>query len=76
MKTTIELRDGLAHQARQVAREQGVSVRELIEAGLRAELARRTTPPAAVEFRLRTVGGSGLRPEVDPSQLRERAYEP
>ncbi len=76
MKTTIELPDGLAGQARQVAREQGVPLRELIETGLRAELARRAAPPAAVEFQLRTVGGAGLRPEVNPSQLRERAYEP
>jgi len=75
MKTTIELPDGLARRARQVALRQGVSLREVIEAGLRAELDRRTAPPAAAEFRFRTVGGAGLHPGVEPSQLRDRAYE-
>jgi len=76
MKTTIELPDGLAERAREIARQQGVPLRAVIEAGLRAELDRRTAPPAAPEFRFRTVGGSGLRPGVDPSELRDRAYEP
>lgn len=75
MKTTIELPDGLARRTKEIAREQGVSMREVIEAGLRAELDRRTRPQPASAFRFHTVGGRGLRPDVDPAELRERAYE-
>ncbi len=50
-------------------------MREVIEAGLRAELDRRTRPQPASAFRFHTVGGRGLRPDVDPAELRERAYE-
>lgn len=75
MKTTIELPDALARRAKQVAREQGVTLREVIEAGLRAELDRRTHESQPAAFRFRTVSGSGLRPGIDPQDLRERAYE-
>jgi hypothetical protein len=40
MKTTVELPDQLAREAKAFAREHGVTLRELIERGLRAELAR------------------------------------
>lgn len=75
MKTTIELPDALAKQARDVARAQGVTLREVIEAGLRAELDRRTAPEGRRPFRFRTVGGSGLHEGIDPADLREHAYE-
>ena len=74
MKTTIELADALARRAKAVAREQGTSLRELIDAGLRAELDRRVRATEPPVFRLRTVNGSGLRAGVEPSDLREWAY--
>lgn len=37
MKTTIDLPDALAAEARAVARAQGASLRELVVAGLRSE---------------------------------------
>jgi hypothetical protein len=75
MKTTIELPDALTTRAKALAREQGLTLRELIEAGLRAELDRRARPADRPTFRLRTVGGTGLRVGVDPTDLRERAYD-
>ena len=75
MKTTVEISDGLAARAKQEARAQGVTLRELIEAGLRAELDRRAKPGDPQPFRFRTVGGAGLRPGVNAEDLRELAYE-
>lgn len=75
MKTTIELPDSLAAAAREVARAQGTTLREVIEAGLRAELDRRSQPAPARPFRFRTVGGHGLQAGIDPRDLREHAYD-
>lgn len=44
MKTTVELSDQLATDAKRFAREHGVTLRELIERGLRHELRRRSRP--------------------------------
>lgn len=75
MKTTIELADSLAREAKRVAREDGVTLRQLIEAGLRAELERRSRPGEPLPFRFRTVSGQGLRHGVDPQRLTEAAYD-
>ncbi len=44
MKTTVELSDQLAADAKRLAHETGVTLRELIERGLRHELRRRSRP--------------------------------
>lgn len=75
MKTTINLPDHLAYRARELAREQHVSLRELVTEGLRAELERRSAPRATVDFRFTTAGGDGLRADVDPANLTRHAYE-
>ncbi len=76
MKTTIELPDALAAEARRVAREQGATLREVIETGLRAELERRTAAPAdPPPFRFTTFSGRGLRPGVDGRRITEFAYD-
>lgn len=75
MKTTIELPDELARHAKRVAREANTTLRELIETGLRAEIDRRAKQPKPPEFRFRTVSGAGLRPGIEPADLREHAYE-
>jgi hypothetical protein len=74
MKTTIELPDALAAEARRIARDQGVTLREVIVSGLRAELERRTAPSDRAPFRFTTFSGSGLRPGIDPARLAEYAY--
>ena len=75
MKTTIELPDALAAEAREIARNQGASLRELVVAGLRAEVERRTSATPRVDFSFVTVPGHGLQPGVDPAQLTELAYD-
>ena len=74
MKTTIELPDGLAREAKAFARAQGVTLRELVVEGLRRELQARTAPPARVDFHFRTASGAGLDPDVDPASLTSLAY--
>lgn len=74
MKTTIELPDALAREARSVAQAQGTTLRALMLAGLRSELDRRTGP-APAEFRLHVIDGNGMRSDVDPARLTELAYD-
>lgn len=52
-KTTIELPDPLLRDAKRIAQERGITLRALVEAGLRAELARR---PPSFSLTLRTAG--------------------
>jgi Arc/MetJ family transcription regulator len=77
MKTTIEIADALLAQAREVARAEQTTLRELVEAGLRRVLKERA---GRASFRLRKASfrGRGLRPDVaDGSweRIRELIYE-
>ena len=77
MKTTIEISDGLAREARALAQREKTTLRALVEAGLREVLKRRRR---AAGFRLRdaSFGGRGLQPEMTSGgwdTLRETAYE-
>jgi hypothetical protein len=75
MKTTIELPDALALEAKTVAHEQGVTLRELVVEGLRGELERRAGGRLRVDFHFPTFGGDGLRPGVDWADVVELSYE-
>ena len=77
MKTTIEIADPLLEEARKVAAEQGLTLRALIERGLRNVVShnRRRAP-----FKVRPVTfmGDGLQPgiqEGDWAAIRELIYE-
>ncbi len=77
MKTTVEIADALAQEARQLAARENTTLRELIESGLRAVLRERRKRAA---FRLRDVsfGGKGLQREfrdADGERIRAAAYE-
>ncbi|MFN8640954.1 MAG: DUF2191 domain-containing protein [Candidatus Binatia bacterium] len=77
MKTTVEISDALAREAKAVAARERTTLRELIEAGLRAVLRERSRKAA---FRLpdASFGGKGLQPEfrgADWERIREAAYE-
>lgn len=76
MKTTIELTDDLAIKAKRYAARHGLTLRAVIEEGLRLRLAE----PERSRFELRdaSVDGEGLQPEFrdeEWSKLREAAYE-
>ena len=75
MKTTIELPDDLVRQVRDVARESGVTMRELVVEGLRSELARRTTPGPRVDFVFTAVEGQGLADDVAAGEAIAASYE-
>lgn len=77
MKTTIEIPDPLAEEARAVARRDKTTLRELIETGLRLVLRERRRK---TRFRLRDASfrGQGLQPEYrdeDWQRIRRAAYE-
>ncbi len=63
MKTTIEISDELLARSRRVATKEGITLRALVEDGLRLALKARSVggPPRALN--LPTFGGSGLLPE-------------
>ena len=76
MKTTVELSDALLAEARKIAAREGVTVRTLIEQGLRQALAQRKQH---AQFRLRKASfkGRGLSASArsaDWEQLLELAY--
>ncbi len=77
MKTTVELSDNLAEEAKRVAAREKTTLRALIEAGLRAILKERRK---STRFQLRDASfqGRGLQPEFRSEsweRIREAAYE-
>ena len=77
MKTTIEISDAILEQAKEAAAAEGVTLRSLVEEGLRRVLSERQ---AGDGFRLKDASfkGKGLQPGVrDGSweRLRDLIYE-
>ena len=77
MKTTIDIADDLFLRSKQVSRERGVTLRELLSEGLECALAKRSVAPVnsvkAVTFK-----GKGLAPEFRQASwgvIRDAAYE-
>lgn len=64
MKTTIELPDDLAFEARRVAAESGTTLRSLVEEALRRELERLAERPAWRPNRDLAFSGTGLTDEA------------
>lgn len=72
MKTTVEISDTLLHQARQAASREGVTLRALIERGLR-NVIDETARNAPFKLRRASFRGSGRQPEfVEASWERVR----
>ena len=77
MKTTLDIADPLLKEAKALAREENLTIRELVERGLKLALAERRT---VARFKLRdaSVSGHGLRPQaagLSWDQLRALTYE-
>ena len=77
MKTTLEIADPVLTAAKEAAHREGTTLRSLVEEGLRLALDRRQR---GERFRLRdaSVGGRGLRPELEGAsweEIRDLAYE-
>ena len=76
MKTTVDLPDELLREAQQVARDEGVSMKSLLEEGLRAVLERHRGP-SRFELPDASVAGNGLQPafrHASWDELRAAAY--
>jgi hypothetical protein len=66
MKATIEIADALLEDAKRVASRDGVTLRTLVESGLRQEIAKRRKPG---EFRLRRASFKGNGLQSDASKV-------
>ena len=77
MKTTIEISDELARLAKAHAARENITLRSLIERGLRLAL-RADEPREGFRLRDASVGGRGLQPryrDAEWARIREAAYE-
>lgn len=64
MRTTVSIHDELLRSAKLYARERGVTLGQLVEDGLRRELALRNEPSEPVEIPVFR-GGTGPHPGLD-----------
>ena len=77
MKTTIEISDPLLREARKLAEREGVTLRALVERGLR-RVVTETKPSAPFKLRRASFKGKGLQAEARGApwaRLRDLAYE-
>ena len=77
MKTTVEIPDDLLDKAKQVAATENVTLRSLIEEGLRWVLARRGKRSQRFTLRDAGVTGGGIREgltEGDWNEIRDLTY--
>ena len=77
MKTTIDIADDLFLRSKQVSRERGVTLRELLSEGLVYVLEKRAAAPA-IRVQAVTFKGKGLAPEFKHAAwgvIRDAAYE-
>lgn len=75
MKITVDIAEGLFAQAREVAQREGTTLRDLIEEGLRAALARREQK-TSYQWPDLSISGDGLAPDLDGSweSILDRIY--
>jgi hypothetical protein len=77
MKTTVEISDPLLEQAKELASEQGLTLRNLIENGFRSVIASHASSTSK-PFKLRDgsfKGRGGLQPGVNWSDLTRSSYD-
>lgn len=77
MKTTIDIADPLLTRAKQVAAQEGTTLRELVEQGLQAVLATRARH-TGYQLRDASFGGQGVQRGVDEGDwdmIRDLIYQ-
>lgn len=78
MKTTVEISDPLLEEAKKVAADESTTLRELVEAGLRAVLRERRERRHAFHLKDARVDGHGVRSDLRDAgweRIRDAAYE-
>jgi hypothetical protein len=75
MKTTVEIADSLFAEARSTARTHGLTLRQLIETGLRYSIARHRSRPEPFHLKDGSFRGSGLQAPMSWERLRGAIYE-
>lgn len=76
MKTTIEITDSLLDAAKDLARKERTTLRDLVETGL-AQVLRDREVPRAFRLRDESFAGTGLQPEFQTAgwdQIRDAIY--
>ena len=73
MKTTIDIADGLLLRAREVAEKENLTLKLLVEEGLRLAIERQGESET-VEIQPHVVTGKGPPPELSWQRLREVLY--
>jgi hypothetical protein len=77
VKTTIEISDPLLREVRKIAAREGVTLRTLVERGLRQVVAD-TKPTAPFKLRRASFKGRGLQADLEDAswdKLRDLAYQ-
>lgn len=77
MKTTIEISTPILEEAKRLARQEGRTLREMVEEGLRAVVASRQSRPKFV-LEDKSFKGQGLQEGIQEgswADLRDRIYE-
>ncbi|MBI5487919.1 MAG: DUF2191 domain-containing protein [Deltaproteobacteria bacterium] len=78
MKTTIDIPDPLLQQIRKMASERKTTIRAIIEAALREQVARGKRPKTRFHLETPSFGGEGLQPGLswdDWSTITDLSYE-
>lgn len=74
MKTTIEIPDALAAEARDLARAQRSTLRDFVVTGLRREVERRREV-TVIDFHFPTAAGEGLVAGLPPGEAIAQSYD-
>jgi hypothetical protein len=77
MKTTIEVQDDLLERSKRLARQEGTTLRAVIEEGLQLALRARDQQKRRQPFSLKPFAGDGLNPEFQSAgweRLRDEIY--
>src|SRR5699024_5437017 len=74
MKTTIDIPDEVMRRVREVARQRGTTMRELMLEGLRNELERDVEEMPPTDFVFTAVDGDGRSPEIAADEVIDVAY--
>lgn len=75
MKTTVEIADGLFAEAKALAARRKVTLRELIQDGLRSVLEREQMPAPPFKLRDGSYGEGGMVKDFTWSEIRDLIYD-